>query len=164
MMPGGLTRLEKLREVYLSKNELWSDLPPDIGLMEDLEDIRVNENEMFGRIPESLYDLTKLKKLWLQDTLHCEQSEVTGWTCDVTSDYGFEGPISTGIGNLKKLSQLLLNNNPLTGELPTEIGQCEELGKCYGSLCCWDILLLSSFCVRTKISHPLLNPSYFLSF
>lgn len=31
-----MTNLEKLREVYLHKNSLNSDLPPDIGLMEDL--------------------------------------------------------------------------------------------------------------------------------
>jgi hypothetical protein len=36
LLPTGLTQLKKLREVYLYNNNLWSDIPPDIGLMEDL--------------------------------------------------------------------------------------------------------------------------------
>ena len=36
LLPNGMTNLKKLREVYLNKNSLYTDLPPDIGLMEDL--------------------------------------------------------------------------------------------------------------------------------
>jgi len=131
MIPGSITKLTKLREVYIGKNEIYSDLPPDIGDMEDLEDLRVFENEMFGRIPDSLYRLKKLKKLWLQDTLYCEETEnddnTTGWECDMSPDQGFQGSIWSDVGNLKKLSYLIINNNPLTGTLPSEIGQCENL-------------------------------------
>jgi Leucine-rich repeat (LRR) protein len=130
MVPAGLVKLEKLREVYLDKNNIWSDIPPDIGFMEDLEVLRVNENEMFGKIPESLYDLRKLKKLWLQDTLSCEQvlkGDQKVWECDIDSEKGFEGTIGKRIGNLKKLSQLLISNNPINGTIPKEIGLCEDL-------------------------------------
>mmetsp|Transcript_12391 Transcript_12391/g.26946 ORF Transcript_12391/g.26946 Transcript_12391/m.26946 type:complete len:675 (-) Transcript_12391:1237-3261(-) len=133
MIPSPITRLSKLRELMLGKNEIYSDLPPDIGNMEDLEDLRVTENEMFGGIPNSLYQLKKLKKLWLEDTLKCEEirdeksGNLTGYDCDMSSEYGFDGPISSEIGNLSRLSHLIINNNPLTGTVPSEIGQCEAL-------------------------------------
>jgi len=126
-LPDGMTRLKKLREVYLENNGFWGDLPPTIGDMEDLEVLRVNENEMYGQIPDSLYDLKKLKKLWLQDTYECLENEDLGWVCNVESNVGFKGTISTKIGNLKRLSQLLINENPFTGTIPTEIGLCEDL-------------------------------------
>lgn len=133
-IPGGIGRLTRLRELYLSKNEMFSDIPLDIGLMEDLEDLRVNENEMYGAIPGSLYNLRKMKKLWLQDTLRCEQLADFSWDCRADSDSGFVGSIQTDIGNLKRLSQLLINRNPVSGTLPTELGLCEELCKCMSIL------------------------------
>ena len=132
-IPTGVRRLKKLRELFLNTNELYSDLPPDIGDMEDLEIIKVGDNEMFGPIPDSLYGLVKLKQLWLQDTVHCvevEGGEDGDYNCEVDMDYGFEGSIRTEIGNLTKLEMLVMNNNPLTGTIPTEIGTCEDLGGC----------------------------------
>ena len=95
--------------------------------MEDLEDLRLHENEMTGKIPDSLYSIRKLKQLWLQDTLHCENVAGVGWSCAADSTVGFDGTISTKIGNLKKLKVLLINNNPIGGVIPTEIGLCEDL-------------------------------------
>ncbi|KAL7478569.1 hypothetical protein ACHAW6_004325 [Cyclotella cf. meneghiniana] len=124
LIPSGMTQLKKVREVYLHQNSLWSDIPPDIGQMEDLEDIRLGENRMYNPIPESFYNLVKIKNVWLQDTLDC--SNVTN-ECEPSPDVGFEGTIQTEIGNLKELSQLILNNNPFNGTLPSELGNCEKL-------------------------------------
>ena len=110
--------------------------------MEDLEVLRLNENEMDMGIPDSLYTLHKLKMLWLHDTVLCNDD---GLECVIDSDTGFSGTISTEIGNLKKLSSLLIHNNPFEGTIPTEIGLCENLGKFCVMLCC--------FCVgRTLLS------------
>ena len=129
-IPGVLTQLNKLREVMLEKNEMWGDLPPDIGYMEDLEILKVGDgNEMSGTIPDSVYDLTKLKQLWLQDTYHCVEDEVGELICENSKEYGFMGSISPSIGNLTKLELLIVNSNPLTGTIPIEIGLCEELGE-----------------------------------
>lgn len=129
-IPGVLTQLNKLREVMLEKNEMWGDLPPDIGYMEDLEILKVGDgNEMSGTIPDSVYDLTKLKQLWLQDTYHCVEDEVGELICENNKEYGFMGSISPSIGNLTKLELLIVNSNPLTGTIPIEIGLCEELGE-----------------------------------
>lgn len=87
----------------------------------------MHENEMWGLIPSSFYDLKKMKSVWFQDTLLCDEIEGGGFECNPTEEAGFQGSIQTEIGNLKQLSYLLLNNNPLTGTLPTEIGLLENL-------------------------------------
>jgi len=122
-LPNGLAKLKRLRELHLQENSHYGDLLPDIGYMEDLQDLRLGGNMMFGPIPDSLYKLSKLKMLWLQDTLFCTED----WECRVTKDEGFSGTLSTEIGNLKKLSYLILNANPFEGSIPTEIGLCEKL-------------------------------------
>jgi hypothetical protein len=76
--------------------------------------------ETLGTIPKSLYTLQNLKTLWLGS-----QEAVLG---------GFQGTISTEIGNLLHLEALGLSNNPLlTGTVPSELGLCKNLCKflCY---------------------------------
>ena len=144
-LPNNLANLKKLREVFLEKNSILYDIPPRIGDMEDLEVLRLNENEMDKGIPDSLYTLRKLKMLWLHDTVLCDKD---GFECVIDSDTGFTGTISTEIGNLKKLSSLLIHNNPFEGTIPTEIGLCENLGKFCVMLYCFCVgrtLLLKGF-------------------
>jgi hypothetical protein len=129
MIPNEIVKLNKLREMYLYQNGIFGDFPPDIGLMEDLEDLRVHENEMWGTLPATFWNLHKMKKIWLQDTLECEQDETDEWKCIRSREKGFEGSISPSIGNMTKLSHLLLNNNPFTGVLPSELGLCKELSR-----------------------------------
>ena len=88
-----------------------------------------------GEIPDSLYELSNLKVLYLN------KNEPTG----------FSGTISTLIGNLTKLSQLALSDNPLlTGTLPSELGLCTNLGKILWYVCMsiwvslWNSLVLIS--------------------
>jgi hypothetical protein len=70
---------------------------------------------MSATIPKSLYTLEKLKALHLRD------NEDGG---------GFRGTISTEIGNLVNLEELVLNGNPLLGgTIPTELGLCKNLSK-----------------------------------
>lgn len=121
-LPHGMGKLKKLRELYISKNNFREYIPWSIEGMEDLEDIRVNENALTGTIPPELYSLKKLKYLWLQDTVHNVNNVSV-----IDSTVGFNGTISEDIGKLKKLTQLLINNNPIGGTMPTEIGRCENL-------------------------------------
>ena len=83
---------------------------------------------MYGTIPDSFYNLVKMKKIWFEDTLAC--SNVTG-DCEASSDEGFTGSLQTEIGNLKDLQYLILDNNPFTGVIPEELGNCQDLSKFY---------------------------------
>ena len=51
---------------------------------------------MCGVIPDSLYELSNLKVLWLSDNIP-----------------GFEGSLRENIGNLRKLTHLDISDNPL---------------------------------------------------
>ena len=78
-----------------------------------VERLILHTGSLEGPLPDSLYNLTHLKELFLN-----------------SNTPGFEGSIKTDIGNLKKLTHLALSNNPLlTGTLPTELGLCEDLSK-----------------------------------
>jgi hypothetical protein len=81
---------------------------------------------MYGVIPDSFYDLVKMKKIWFQDTVEC--SNVTN-DCQASMEEGLAGSIQPAIGNMKDLSMLVINNNPFSGTLPSELGNCEKLCK-----------------------------------
>lgn len=65
---------------------------------------------MNGSLPDSFYNLTKLKELSL-------------------SGHAFSGHISTAIGNMLNLTSLKLSRNEFSGTLPSELGLCEKLGE-----------------------------------
>ena len=67
-----------------------------------------DDGRMNGTIPDSLYNLEKLKILSL-------------------TKHAFQGSIKTEIGNLKNLTELWIDHNEFTGTLPTELGLCEKL-------------------------------------
>ena len=68
---------------------------------------------MSGVIPDSLYDLSDLRELFLRN-----------------NNPGFEGSLKANIGNLTKLTHLDISGNTLlTGTLPSELGNCEDLGE-----------------------------------
>ena len=93
--------------------------------------LTVWQNGMSGVIPDSLYELSQLEVLFLQD-----------------NDPGFKGSIKIEIRNLKQLTHfVVVSGNPITGTLPTELGLCEELGEFYG-YCIY--LVLTCLCERSS--------------
>lgn len=78
-----------------------------------LEQLLLYDLSLTGEIPDSLYDLPNLEVLSLNGN-------------------SLEGSISSRVGNLVKLTNLAVNDNPLlTGTLPSELGRCEDLGELY---------------------------------
>ena len=67
--------------------------------------------ERNGKIPEGLYRLRELKYVWVQDTLRCNYLS----DCTADAKTGIRETICANIGNLRKLLQVLINNNPLGG-------------------------------------------------
>jgi hypothetical protein len=79
----------------------------------NVETLSLWGNSMRGTIPDSLYYLTSLKALHLRH-----------------NSPGFEGTVSSDVGKLVNLKELVLNDNPLlTGTVPSELGLCSELSK-----------------------------------
>jgi Leucine-rich repeat (LRR) protein len=94
-------------------NNITGSLPSSIGDLHNLEMLSVSEMKMSGIIPNSAYTLRKLKVLDL-----------------AKNSPGFEGTISTEIGNLRSLERLILfDNTLLSGTLPSELGKCTNLSE-----------------------------------
>jgi hypothetical protein len=85
----------------------------------------VNEDgKMNGTLPDSFYNLTKLKQLSI-------------------SGHAFTGEIKTEIGNMVNLTSFKISRNQFTGTLPSELGKCEKLGK--GIICGLKLHILFTF-------------------
>ena len=72
--------------------------------MDELEDFRVQTNSLTGDIPGSLYQCTQLARI------------------DVFENAFTGGNITSGIGQLVKLNNLVVHDNNLGGFLPSELG------------------------------------------
>ncbi|CAD5320387.1 unnamed protein product [Arabidopsis thaliana] len=105
------SRISALKELHLFNSEL-KNLPPTLSSSADLKLLEVldlSENSLNSPIPDWLFGLTNLRKLFLR------------W------DF-FQGSIPTGFKNLKLLETLDLSNNlALQGEIPSVLGDLPQL-------------------------------------
>ncbi|CAH8354148.1 unnamed protein product [Eruca vesicaria subsp. sativa] len=104
------SRLSKLKELHLFNCELRS-LPlslPSSANLKLLEVLDLSRNYHYSPIPNWLFDLTSLRKLFLQSVR-------------------LQGSISPGFKNLQLLETLVLSSNELSGEIPAVLGDLPQL-------------------------------------
>ncbi|KAG8378391.1 hypothetical protein BUALT_Bualt08G0132600 [Buddleja alternifolia] len=107
MLPSDMcNNMPKLRILYLSVNQLYGEIPPNIYKCRDLEDLRLPNNQFSGNIPSEIGSLVNLKILSLGDN-------------------NLGGGIPKQLGNLTMLKSLYLSRNELRGELPQELGNID---------------------------------------
>jgi hypothetical protein len=87
-------------EIRLQSLDLPGKIPPEIGILRNLTSLDLSENQLVGSIPEELYEMTKLEKIFLY------KNRLTG-------------TLSPSIGNLSNVTHLHLSHNYLSGSLPT---------------------------------------------
>ena len=92
----------------LERNNLSSQIPPQLGNLSNLQYLELGSNNLTGAIPAELGNLTNLISLQLIYS-------------------GLTGAIPSDLGNLANLLQLGLDNNDLTGEIPSALGNLENL-------------------------------------
>ncbi|KAH9723430.1 putative leucine-rich repeat receptor-like serine/threonine-protein kinase [Citrus sinensis] len=125
---GSLLNLEKL---HLSSNNFTGELPKTFAKLTNMKDFRIGDNQFTGQIPSFIQNWTKLEKLFIQPS-------------------GLVGPIPSGIFSLKnltdlrisdlngpeatfpqlgnkKMTNLILRNCNITGELPPYLGKMTTL-------------------------------------
>ncbi|KAK4373254.1 hypothetical protein RND71_008638 [Anisodus tanguticus] len=111
VIPGFIGGLEKLRVVNLSFNQLIGRIPVSLGSKcANLGHLDLSFNFLQGEIPRVLGKCSRLRTLLL-------------------SSNGFSG-IPSELGWLQKLEVLLLNNNTLTGEIPSCLENMTSLHVC----------------------------------
>jgi Leucine rich repeat len=101
---GQLTR--QVTAISWANQNLTGVLLSEVAFLSQLTLLDVGDNQLHGSIPEALYSLTNLERLYLL------QNSLTG-------------TLSSSLANLTKLQYLLLNNNQLHGTIPAEIGSTQ---------------------------------------
>ena len=127
---GRVTALKLTTSGVIAKE--WT-LPAEIGDLAELTDLRICSNKLTGEIPESLYGLEKLEKLYFQNdnltgSLSADIAKLTNLTeLYVDRNANMTGTIPPEIGTLKKLARINISQTGIGGEIPAALGQCDAL-------------------------------------
>ncbi|CAN4104390.1 unnamed protein product [Withania somnifera] len=129
-IPSRFTQLKKLRNFWMTQANLAGGIPEDIGNMTALEFLDLSVNGLSGSIPNGLFQLKNLTKVYLYDNRMSGNipESVMSFNLDVDlCKNNLTGKIPGDFGKLKKLSKLIVFDNNLTGELPDSLGNCDSL-------------------------------------
>jgi Leucine-rich repeat (LRR) protein len=98
-----------------------------------LTELRAGYNNISGTLPDELFNVTSLEYLSFPNNgLYgvLDSASIVNLRNLVTLDLGgnqFHGQIPNNIGQLKRLEEFHLNNNNMTGELPSALSNCTNL-------------------------------------
>ncbi|CDP11199.1 unnamed protein product [Coffea canephora] len=148
-IPEELGNLELLTDLELDRNELNGSIPKSFGDLSNLEFVFFRENQLSGSIPEELGKLAKLAVMEMdtnQFSGHlpehlCQNGTLQNFT---VSNNNLIGPIPISLkicsslfrarfqgnrltGNLSEMFALLLADNHITGQIPSEVGNAYQL-------------------------------------
>ncbi len=129
--PEEMANLTEMRKFVITAGILNFPIPEFISQWKNLYFLAL-VNGHTGKIPESIYTLTKL------ETLHLYGNQFEGGISEKLGDLvnmedlnfqyaGLSGTLPKSISNLKKLEGLMVDGNKLSGEVPVEIAQCENI-------------------------------------
>ncbi len=118
--------------LYLAANKMSGSIPPEIGNLTRLKRLNLDDNRLTGPIPSELGRMASLKQLWLQfnqltGRIPPELSQLSYMESMVLTDNKLTGGIPPELGRLPDLRQLELGHNPLGGTIPPELGQLKNL-------------------------------------
>ncbi|KAL4292035.1 hypothetical protein GQ457_14G002020 [Hibiscus cannabinus] len=97
-----------LQVLDLSSNDLYGEIPLNIGVLSSLVFFNMSRNHLFGSIPDSIGELK------------------TTQVIDLSSNM-LNGSIPSEIGGAVSLKELRLQRNFLSGKIPTQIVNCSSL-------------------------------------
>ncbi|MCD9646747.1 hypothetical protein HAX54_036904 [Datura stramonium] len=121
----------RLLQLDLSKNHLEGSIPAEICKLKLINVLAISENRLSGFIPSCVSSLPL-------EHIHLEKNQLGGelghvlfnFSSLITLDLGynnFTGNIPHTIGSLHNLNYILLSNNQLEGEIPTQICMLNKL-------------------------------------
>ncbi|XP_057853910.2 probable LRR receptor-like serine/threonine-protein kinase At1g56130 isoform X3 [Cryptomeria japonica] len=156
-VPKELGNLQKLKSLSFASNNLNGALPPELGNLTQLEQLYIESAGVSGEIPNSFRNLQKLKRVWVSDNLFTGAIPdfIGNWTDLIelkVRGTAFKGPIPSSFSNLtslttlrrisdltsgvtsltflkglKKLTQFVLRNNKISGEIPSYVAELSAL-------------------------------------
>ena len=131
-IPDELGRLEHLRSLSLSDNELTGRIPDALGNLANLRSLSLSGNELTGRIPDALGNLANLRSLSLSGNeltgpIPAELVNLENLASLNLGGNALTGPVPSWLGRLTRLRYLLLGWNELTGPIPDALGNLPDL-------------------------------------
>ncbi|CAM9769549.1 unnamed protein product [Pylaiella littoralis] len=126
-------RRGKVVELRLPGNNMNGVLPPSMGSLDELRIIELRENRLEGNIPESLRYLQKLTKVDLAHNLlegsvpGGDARWINGMSHILLNNNKLSGHIPSTLGRLTHLTELDLNFNGLSGTIPSELSTARAL-------------------------------------
>ena len=135
-IPGWLNDLTTLQGLWLNDNELTGSIP-DLSALQKLYQLELSANQLGGEIPASLGTLGQLQVLALDENqLTGEIPDLSGlarlFSLDLSGNQ-LSGPLPTSLpipdtlAGTTGMQLIFLDENELTGEIPTEFGAFSEL-------------------------------------
>jgi len=102
-IPDEIGQLTNLVEINLGRNNFSGVIPESIGNLINLEKLYLHVNDFSGQIPSSIINLSNIDRIYLYE------NNLTGTLPNITSD------------NLPLLDRLYIQENSLSGEIPNDI-------------------------------------------
>lgn len=131
-IPSTIGRLSKLKVFDVSQNSVKT-IPNEIGLMSSLQVLNLKQCRYYGFFPETLWDLTNLEKINLNDNsfsgvqFPSEFGKLTNLRELLLSRANIKGTIPSELGYLTHLKNLEFYGNGLEGTIPSSFGNFTNL-------------------------------------
>ncbi|XP_010925541.1 uncharacterized protein [Elaeis guineensis] len=130
-LPPEFGKLTKLSFFWMTRTNIFGEIPESFGNLVELEQLDLAWNSLNGTIPGWIWELEKLKYLYLYTNKF--SGEINGTIrafnlvqLDISMNQ-LTGSIPEDIGKLKNLSLLFMYYNRLSGEIPASIGLLPNL-------------------------------------
>lgn len=127
-IPESICKLSKLGKLLLGFNNISGVIPACISNITGLVLLSMEQNLLHGSISSALFNITSLQVIsfshnYLNGVIYEIGLPSQCWLLYLDQNL-LTGPLPSNIGSLKHLIELNLSNNKLTGDIPTSLGDC----------------------------------------
>ncbi|XP_062115774.1 probable LRR receptor-like serine/threonine-protein kinase At1g56140 [Humulus lupulus] len=132
-LPSELGNLNKLEQLYIDSSGVSGEIPSTFANLQSLHTLWASDNEFTGKIPDFIGNWTNLNTLRFQGNsfegpIPSTFANLTSLTDLRLSEISSNASTSLAfIRNMKSLSKLVLRNNNITGSIPSNIGELQQL-------------------------------------